>query len=283
MASATQVSLDSIRQLRARLPATSLAEAKAALVAANGNVEVAVCLFTASPEKPPPPPKEPEPLRETTMDRQTHAILLDSVPDLTLVFERVVPSSCFLVRVQDEWSVSGKNQYFRKLTADLSGEEGGLEVDQLLDATVAGLSAAGLARLPDDPERRRAAFVHGDACVRAWPARALLVDCMLDVLRLDLQKPGTKRGVVEVAGDLLHYLDALQPIDITAVLRETFIKVGSDLPGGGRLSATFVATPDLGDKLGSCAYRLDAKTGRYQRGGFSVQVSGSVATWEATW
>jgi hypothetical protein len=281
--------MEAIRQVRARVSA-GLSDVKAALEETGGDVEAAVRRL--SPPASPPPERviaPPAPQRPTTMDRQTHQLLLEALPALAEEIELVVPSTCFAVRFEDAWHRFGDGTTLRSLTVDLSGEEGGPELDEILDVTVAALSAAGLERLPDDPERRRAIFTKGQRAIRVWPARAMLLERMLAVMRVDLKDRGTARGPMEIAGNLLHLLDALQPIDVSAITRETFIAVGDDLPGGGRLAATFGAGPDLPERLASCGYRRDRKSGTYTGptwlGGaaLSAKISGEVASWEASW
>jgi hypothetical protein len=98
---------------------------------------------------------------------------------------------------------------------------------------------------------------------------------------LSRNPPGN--GAVEALADLLHYLDELQPVEITAVTREIFVAVGSTLFGGGRVSATLSAGSDKADKLASCAYRFDKASDRWVRGELAVEVGSGGVRWEAVW
>jgi hypothetical protein len=180
-------------------------------------------------------------------------VLAEHVGPLAHHIAAAVPNRAFPVRFANEWNAFADGKSLRKFTADFSGEEGGPEIPELLESSTKQLATGTFERRPDDEEWSRSNFVQGDDCVRIWPATGLLVECMLDVVRYELQRPGKPADPRAILGDLYRFVDELGIVP-TRVVSETFVAVGNDLPGGASIEVSFSIQPGVIATIERCGY-----------------------------
>jgi hypothetical protein len=205
------------------------------------------------------------------MHEQSHQILADVAPELARVFARALPDGCFVVRVQDEW-IANSTGATRIQTADFSPESDEPWVEELCAMTAKRLAADFSERLPDDTEHARVAFVEGAGCVRVWPQQAVLLETILEVVRIDRQQPGESRAPDSLLSDHLHLIEKLDPVEVRGIKHEVFIEIGDEIPGGDKLEVQLGVKPEVIQHLRAFGFQLEAKTSTWRRGPVTVRL-----------
>ena len=217
-----RATLDKIKQVRARVE-VSLADAKAALIASNGDIEVAVRTLM-TPEQitrdrnaaiaeelvaaairrnadPSPSPHAPAPAssvaRVVTMNSEALHAIQRHAPPLEPFLSAVHPA-CRLARIEDRWDRFGDGTSQRTTAADFVLAPSASDLEQMAAFTAKALQRRGLSRLPRDAEKAREAFLDGPACLRVRPVTAPLLDGVADALRIDVLVPSSDAAAGEL-------------------------------------------------------------------------------------
>ncbi|APR77390.1 Hypothetical protein A7982_02737 [Minicystis rosea] len=251
------VTLDKIKHVRARVE-VSMVDAKSALIAAGGDVEAAVrALMTpeqitrdrnaaiaeqivaeASRAKPPPAPAGPPP-RVVTMNGATLHAILAHTPALE-PFTAAVHPACHLARIQERWDRFGDGSSQRTTIADFVLAPDGIELARTAAFTATAFGRRGLRRLPRDRERARDAFEDGTCCLRVWPARAVLMSGLADVLRVDLLVPSSDDEGRALVAPKIAAVAAERGVDLlTGAQHERLFELGALDPSETSAEAVF--------------------------------------------